>query len=478
MEEARDVLTKLGVTFGDIRAVEKKLEWLQIRNDSVETASDSVSQGFGVRALVGDAWGYVASPILTRDEVIRCAHEAVRIAQSTRPSALRTVDFGLPNPQQGTWHTPVEIDPFDDMRTADKIDRLMAISKAIRKTPNVMVAKALQLALRCKTELVSTEGTEISQEVTICGGGISATAEKAGEIQQRAYPKHFEGNIQSGGWERFEALGLEGASERVAQEAVALCTAPVCPTRKDATIILDGNILSLQIHESCGHPTELDRAFGEEISLAGGSFLTPDRLQSNFHYGSELVTLFADATTQHGSGTFGWDDEGTPAHRTDLVRNGRFAGYLSGRAAAQRIGLPSAGALRAQGWRNIPIVRMINVNLEPGTWALDDLIADTDDGFLIDGSKSWSIDDRRVNFQFGCELAREIKGGKLGQIYRNPVYTGITPTFWRGCDAICNADHWNMWGYLNCGKGDPMQLMYVGHGAAPARFRGVEIGTT
>jgi TldD protein len=356
---------------------------------------------------------------------------------------------------------------------------LRELTRVLGRPTQVRVAEATAHALRVRTWLVSTEGTHIAQETVHVGGCISTTAEVDGEFQVRTYPKHYDGNVVSGGWEAFEALDLMGHCERVSQEAVALCTAPTCPEIKGATVILEGGILSLQVHESCGHPTELDRAFGEEVSLAGASFLTPNRLNETFRYGSDIVTLYADATSSSGCGTFGWDDEGTPAHRTDLVKDGLFVGYLSGREAANRVERPSAGSLRAEGWYNIPIVRMININLAPGSWTFDDLIADTDDGILLSNSKSWSIDDLRLNFQFGCELAQEIKGGKLGQIYRNPVYTGITPRFWQSCDAICNQDHWKMWGYLHCGKGDPMQTMHVGHGVAPARFRGgVDVGST
>ena len=471
-------LSELGVRYADIRVVDREQEMLQVRNEEVDSAWTTRDRGFGVRALVGDAWGYSASANVSDAEISRCVDEAVAIARTGAPAARRVVDLGGPSPQRGEWQTRVERDPFDQVSAAEKVEALVSLSRTLRRTPHVVVAKALAHCLRTTTHLCSTEGTLIRQRTVHTGGGIAATAERNGEVQQRTWPKHFEGNIVSGGWERWVGFALEREAPRVAEEAVALCTAPVCPTRDDATVILDPSILSLQLHESCGHPTELDRAFGEEVSLAGASFLTPDRLGAGYRYGSDLVTIYADATSEAGCGTFGWDDEGTPAHRTDLVSRGIFTGYLSSRESARRVGLPSAGSLRADSWRSVPIVRMINVNLEPGQGSFDDLIASTEDGVLISGSKSWSIDDLRLNFQFGCELAREIRGGKLGQLYRNPVYTGITPRFWRGCDAICGPEEWQMWGFLHCGKGDPIQTIHVGHGVAPARFRGVRIGTT
>jgi TldD protein len=248
------------------------------------------------------------------------------------------------------------------------------------------------------------------------------------------------------------------------------------------TIILDGPQLGLQVHESCGHPIELDRVFGSEAAFAGTSFLTPEKYGS-FRYGSDIVNLTADAVTPTGLGTFGYDDEGVPAQHSDIVKNGMFVGYLTSRETASQLRrlhpdapARSNGSMRSDGWNHVPIIRMTNVSLQPGQWTLDDLIADTDDGIYMITNKSWSIDDKRLNFQFGTELAYQIKNGKLGQMYKNATYTGMTPKFWANCDAICNEDLWHVWGTPNCGKGQPIQVAHTGHGAAPARFRNVQVG--
>jgi TldD protein len=293
-------------------------------------------------------------------------------------------------------------------------------------------------------------------------------------VQTRSYPNSFGRQAGTAGWEFIEGLQLAENAERVASEAVELLSAKQCPSGV-TTLILDGTQLALQVHESCGHPIELDRVLGMEAAYAGTSFLTVDKLES-FRYGSELVNIVADATSPAGLGTFGYDDEGVPAQRTPIVRDGVFVGYMSSRETAPVIGQTSNGTMRADGWNHIPLIRMTNINLEPGTWTLDDLIADTDDGIMMAVNKSWSIDDKRLNFQFGTELAWEIKGGKKVALLKNATYTGITPEFWGGCDAICNRDHWQLWGTTNCGKGQPSQTMYVGHGVAPARFRGVRVG--
>ena len=466
-----------GARYGDLRAIRRAQEGLEVRNEVVDRAFATDDFGFGVRVLVGDAWGFAAADGLDEASVFAAVDQALAIAHACAPAATRPVGFGARPPERGRYTTPHDVDPIDAVSPGEKVALLTELTAAMRRVTHVVSAVASTVAVRTDTWFVSTEGSRLRQRTLVTGGGITATAHRDGETQQRTYPKHFEGNVQSGGWERFLALDLKGNARRVAEEAVALCTAPVMPAGR-ATVILDPSILSLQVHESTGHPTELDRAFGEEISLAGGSFLTPDRAGGDYVYGSSAVNLYADATTPLGAGTFGWDDEGTPAHRTELVREGRFVGYLSGHDAASRLGVQSAGSLRTTAFHHVPIVRMINVNLAPGQVPLDELLADTEGGFYVSQPKSWSIDDRRLNFQFGCEAAWRIEGGRLGTLYRNPVYTGITPRFWAGCDAIANEDAWSVWGYLDCGKGDPIQTIHVGHGVSPARFRDVEVGST
>jgi TldD protein len=306
------------------------------------------------------------------------------------------------------------------------------------------------------------------------GAGIEATAVAEGEIQTRSFPNSFGRQQGKAGYEYIREQGLVDHAQRIAEEAVALLSAPPCPSTV-TTLILDSTQLALQVHESCGHPIELDRVLGEEASFAGTSFLTRDKLGA-FRYGSPIVNIYADATIPGALGSFGYDDEGVPAQRTAIVKDGIFVGYLTSRESAALLGQRSNGAMRADGWNRIPLIRMTNVNLEPGSWAFDDLIADTDDGIYMAVNKSWSIDDKRLNFQFGTQIAYEIKNGRLGQMLKNATYTGITPQFWGSCDAICNGEHWQVWGLPNCGKGEPIQSAHVAHGTAPARFRNVRVG--
>jgi TldD protein len=321
----------------------------------------------------------------------------------------------------------------------------------------------------------ASDGSFTEQVITHIGSGIEANAIDGDEHQRRSFPIDT-GAWQSAGYEYVRGLGLAERAVRIATEAVELLSAPQCPPGR-TTIILDPSQLYLQVHESCGHPTELDRVFGTEASYAGTSFLTTDKLDAGFRYGSDLIDIVADATAPGGLGTFGWDDEGVAAQSVPLVKEGIFVGYLSSRETAPRIGRRSGGAMRADGWNRIPLIRMTNVNLlpKPGM-SLEDIIADTDDGLYLATNRSWSIDDRRLNFQFATEVAYEVKGGKLGRMLRNPTYTGITYEFWRSCDAVADARSYVMIGTPNCGKGEPGQIGHVGHGTSGARFRDVQVG--
>ena len=292
-------------------------------------------------------------------------------------------------------------------------------------------------------------------------------------MQTRSFPNSFGRHQICAGWEAIEAFDLPGNAERMAEEAVALLTADPCPAGT-MTVILDATQAAMQVHELCGHPTELDRVLGHEAAYAGTSFLTPDLL-GTFRYGSEHVTLTADSTRAPGLGTFGWDDEGVAAQRSVLVDQGVFTGYLSSRETAAAIGQLSNGTMRADGWSRLPIIRMTNINLEPGTSSLEEMIATTEHGVFLEMNRSWSIDDRRLNFQFGTQNGWEIVDGKRTRLVRNPIYSGQTPEFWRSCDAVAGPSEWRMYGVVNCGKGQPSQLMHVGHGAAPCRFRNVRV---
>ena len=475
-----------GASYADIRIVRRQTQNITVKNGVVEGVSDNESQGFGVRVVVDGAWGFASSALLSPAEVDRVTALAVQIARASALFKVHDVQLGPPATHTGSYRTPLQTDPWQ-VALEDKIDLLLKANTGLRR-PGVMVATSSLAFWRETKCFANSEGALIEQEITESGGGIEAMAvdPERGEVQKRSFPNSFGRDQRQEGWEAILRMDLAGNAERIGEEAVALLSADECPSTV-TTVILGPTQLALQIHESCGHPIELDRVFGTEASYAGTSFLTPDKYQS-FRYGSELVNLTADArpdgASAGGLGTFGWDDEGVPAQSVPIVREGRFVGYLTSRETAQQLrqivgdGAPetSGGAMRADGWNRIPLIRMTNVNLEPGEWEFDDLIADTDEGIYMEMNRSWSIDDKRLNFQFGTEIAYEIKNGTLGRMLKNASYTGITPEFWGNCDAICNANHWRVWGTPNCGKGQPSQLAHTGHGAAPARFRNVQVG--
>ncbi|MCG2769307.1 MAG: TldD/PmbA family protein [Anaerolineae bacterium] len=472
-DRALNMAQLLGASYADIRIVRRHTQVVTVRDGRVEALSLDEDQGFGVRVIVDGAWGFAAGSLIELAEVDRVATQAMKIARASSMVKVGGVSIGPPEVHVGTYRTPVEIDPFG-VSLEDKISLLLAADEAMRKVKGLAVAEGSLEFIREHKIFASTEGSYIEQEIIESGAGLEATAVGEGEVQKRSYPNSFGRHQGTAGYEFVQALDLAENAPRIAEEAIALLTAPVCPSGV-TTVILGATQLALQVHESCGHPIELDRVFGTEASYAGTSFLTVEKL-GTFRYGSPIVNITADATILGGLGTFGYDDEGIPAQRTPIVREGMFVGYLTSRETAARLGQRSNGTMRADGWNRIPLIRMTNINLEPGNWDFEDLVADTDDGIYMELNKSWSIDDKRLNFQFGTEIAYEIKRGKLGCMFKNTTYTGITPQFWAGCDAICNEKHWNVWGTPNCGKGQPSQVSHVGHGTAPARFRNVQVG--
>jgi TldD protein len=473
-DRALDTAVSLGAGYADARVVRRLSESISIKSGRVEGVASGETEGFGVRVLVDGAWGFSSSHVLTAAEADRVAGEAVRIARASATALRNPVVLDDRPTASGTYETPVGEDPFA-IPLETKIADLLAADEAATGVEGIAFTESVYGALREWKAFAASDGSFTEQTITHVGAGLEANAIGGDDHQRRSYPDAG-GGWQAAGYEYIRGLGLRERAGPLAEEAVALLSAPQCPSGK-FTIILDPSQLYLQVHESCGHPSELDRVFGTEASYAGTSFLTPDKLQEGFRYGSDLITIVADATAAGGLGTFGWDDEGVAAQAVPLVQNGIFVGYLSSRETAPRIGRHSGGAMRADGWNRIPLIRMTNINLlpQPGM-SLDEIVADTDDGLYLASNRSWSIDDRRLNFQFATEVAYEIKGGKKGRLFKNPTYTGITYEFWRSCDAVGDERSFVMLGTPNCGKGEPGQVGHVGHAVPGARFQNVQVG--
>ncbi len=463
------------VRYAEVRFVDETSEQLRVRDGRPEQVTSARARGVGIRVLGAKTWGFACTGEVTEASVVLAARQALAVARASARITSVAVVFPEAAAAIGVYETEILEDPFA-IPLADKITAIDAPVRALlaRGKP-IQSADAWMEWVRLHKWLLTTEGTDTRQAFIYGTCGMQVVAiDDAGQAQKRSYPTWQGGDGFQAGYERVAALDLMGHVDRIADEAIALLRAPACP-EGTRDVILESSQVALQIHESCGHPTELDRAMGSEISLAGGSFMQP-ALLGKLRYGARIVEIVADSTTPGGMGTFGWDDEGVVSGKRPLVQEGLFVDYLSSRETAARLGLRSTGTMRADGYNRTPIIRMVNVSLAPREGTLDALIADTKDGILFECDKSWSIDDLRLNFQFSCEIAWEIKNGKKTRMLRDPFYTGITPEFWGSCDAVCGPEELKLWGFTTCGKGDPMQAMQVGHGASPARFRDVTVG--
>jgi TldD protein len=475
-DQLQDVLASVGrpaLRYADIRYTVTHQQDVRVRNGEVDHLASTVDRAAGVRVLVGNGWGFAATSDISEHSLRATARRALEVAAASNIASTVEVVLSEIEPHVARWASSYEIDPWS-VPLNRKIDHLLQATEPMRGDPRIHQVSGDISSYRQEKIFASTVGSYIEQSTTEMGGGIEAVAIAGDEFQRRTYPNPFGGDFQASGWEFIEQLALARRALQIRDEAIALLTAPKAPSGR-FDLIVGSSQLALQVHESCGHPTELDRALGLEISLAGGSFLQPDML-GNFRYGSDLVNIVADATVPRSIGSFGFDDDGVPAQRFHLIREGMFVDYLTGRDTAPILGRRSNGTVRAENAARIPIIRMTNINLEPGTMPLAEMIAQTRRGIFVDTNKSWSIDDLRLNFQFGCEVAWEIENGRLGRLLKNPLYTGSTPQFWRSCDAVGDSASWQIWGLPNCGKGDPMQTMRVAHGAPAARFRDVEMG--
>ena len=460
-----DALQK-GASYCDVRFVINQEEEILVRGVSPERVSSKLDQGYGVRVLYDGAWGFAAGQ--KPDEA---ASKAVKVARASALAKKKEISLAELESYTDSWEPAVKKDPFK-VPIEEKISLLLDCGKALLEPEDVKVSQAVMIARKQEKWFYSSEGAQIHQKIVYCGGGIAAVSVKNGEMQKRSYPSSFEGDFSQEGYEFIESLHFHDNCQRIAEESGALVDAPNCPSEKK-DIVLESSQLALQVHESCGHPTELDRALGYEASYAGTSFLTLEK-KGNFVYGSPQVTIVADSTVPKGLGTFGYDDEGVKACRTVLIDKGIFSGYLTSRETAFQLGEQSNGAMRATGFNFMPLIRMTNINLMPGDYTLEELLEDVKEGVYMETNRSWSIDDKRINFQFGCEIGYMIENGELNGMVKNPSYTALTPEFWGSCDAV--GKDWYLWGLPNCGKGEPSQTMFVGHGAAPARFRNIQVG--
>jgi len=459
--------------YADARWVDRSHEALTVVDGAIESVDIVDEEGVGVRVRVDGAWSFAATQTLSREGLQEALARALALAEA-EPRRPAPTPLAPVAPARGSWRSPCAIDPFG-VALEEKLALLLAADEAMAGDPRLGRRGAFCVAERAVKAFASTEGAACEQSVVECGGGMVAVAVADDDLQLRSYPSGHGGDVAQAGWEHVVGLDLPAHGAEVAEEAVALLTAPPCP-EGTMTVVIDSEQVALQLHESIGHALELDRMLGYEAAYAGTSFVRPEDLGA-LRYGSDALNVTADAVLPGALGTYGWDDEGVAGQRTALVVEGRLVGALSSRETAGAVGLEaSSGAMRADGFARQPLVRMPNVSLEPGDGGtLADLVAGVDDGLYLQTNRSWSIDDRRLQFQFTTQLAREIKGGELGGLRRNALYAGHTPRFWSGLDAVGSPSAQQVHSFTKCGKGEPGQFAHVSHATPPARFRDVDV---
>jgi len=468
-----DICKKSGVEYADARVVEMTYESLTVKKGELSGIENSISKGVGIRVIVDGAWGFASTNDLSESSLKKNVQLAVNIGKASSHLIKQKVLLTQDKIYQDTWSSPYVVDPFK-VSWEDKVGLLMECDKILTEDKRIVDSRVHMSFSKEVQWFVSSEGSRIRQQILRSGGGMTATASNGDEFQRRSFPASF-GQYYQGGYEVIQGFDLIENAKNTGKEAIELLDAPQCPSGKK-DLILHGEQLALQIHESIGHATELDRVLGLEANYAGRSFVTLEK-KGNFKYGSKLMNIVADPTCPMGLGTYGYDDDGVRAKRFHVIKDGIFENYLGNREFASAVNETESRACnRAQGWKHIPIVRMPNLSLMPGGGTLEDIISDTKDGIIVDTVKSWSIDQYRYNFQFGMEAGWVIKDGKISYMVKNPTYQGITPEFWGKMDRVAGFSEWKLNGVPNCGKGQPMQVAEMSHGCSPARFKNIEVG--
>jgi TldD protein len=468
---ALDTAKSKGASYSDIRICRYKNQYIFGRDRRIEEVADTEDMGFGIRAIVNGAWGFASSYKLEKEEVQRIAALAVEVARSSSRSLKQPVEL-VPEPAyQDHWQSPIQKNPFK-IPMEKKIDLILKINEEMLKVDGIKVATAFLNFNEMWKYFASTDGSFIEQDLIFAYPSMTAVAVGAGDSQTRS----IQVPPEQKGYELIESIDWIEKARKTAEEAVQKLKAKQGVAGKKDLILMPSH-LCLTMHESIGHATELDRALGWEADYAGTTFVTPDKL-GTLKYGSPLMNIVGDKLLPNALGTVGYDDDGVKARRFYIIKEGIFVGYQTTRELARFVKeKESKGCAFADSWSSFPMQRMPNIWLKPGEkpLTLDQLISDTKDGLLFDGTGSFSIDHQRYNFQFGGDAIWEIKNGKIGDMVKNIAYQSKTTDFWGSLDAVCSQEFWENWGVFGCGKGEPPQSARMGHGSAPARFRQVNI---
>jgi TldD protein len=473
---ALETATAAGASYADVRIADYNRQSIFTREARVRSVQDSEDRGFGVRVIVEGTWGFAASAEITTGEIARVAKRAVALARANSRLQKEPVRLAPVERHVAVWNTPIESDPFE-VPLAEKVELLLSVNAAALAVAGVSFCSSQMMFVREHKFFASTEASYIEQTLHRCSPSFTVTSvdRKRSSFQTRGSYTDPQGR----GYEYVTGYPWLEDARAAGEDAVAMHSAPtVEPGPRD--LILHPSHLWLTIHESIGHPTELDRALGFEANYAGTSFLTVDKM-GTFQLGSELVSFNGEKTHPGALATCGYDDDGVATGEWPMVVNGLFVDYQTTRDQAHWIGRErSHGTSYSQSWKDVPFQRMPNINMVPGKkpLTLDQLIAETDDAILIKGTGSYSIDHQRYNFQFGGQTFYQVKNGKIAGLLKDVAYQSRTPDFWRSCDAVCSADEYYVGGSFYDGKGEPGQVNAVSHGCTPCRFRQISVLNT
>ncbi|KIF83763.1 peptidase C69 [Noviherbaspirillum autotrophicum] len=460
------------VDFCSLRLVEERSEHLTVRQDVLQPPTTGVDSGAMITVMHRGGYGYAATCDLSEaglKEAIRRARHWAQV--SAGRSVVDYAAIALPRPA-GSYAGPAACEPAAASRK-DLIALLMRESRACRIDARIVDWQASLWTVDASQRYLTADGADIFQQFRYAIPSLVATASEGAETQTRSLGGQYNGYCRQGGLDVLEHAAFDGAGRRVAREALALLAAPNCPSGRMDLLLMPEQMM-LQIHESIGHPLELDRILGDERNFAGTSFVTLDMF-GHYRYGSGLLNVTCDPTRPEQFASYRWDDDGCAAERTYLIRDGVLERPLGGAVSQARAGLAGVATARACGWNRAPIDRMANLNIEPGGSSLDDMIRSVERGVLMDTNVSWSIDDSRNKFQFGCEVGRVIEDGELKGLVKNPNYRGISATFWRSLKAVGDESTHSVMGTPFCGKGEPSQVIRVGHASPACLFGDVDV---
>jgi TldD protein len=471
-EKVKQILDKLNtpdIAFADVRITKTDEEQIFFQNGYLRSFGSSLdSYALGIRVLINGCWGFAGTRNLDENSI----ENTIRRAKGNAVHGSRFIKQPvilkpIPPTRKDTSYLP-GINPFT-MQTEEKLAYLQNLAQKIKPHDKIVHSYCYGTFFHQDKYYGNTEGTLTSDSFFHTLPSMLVVASDGNQIQTRNWPGHM--SAGRGGFELFYAYEFEQNADRIIKEATDLLSAPVIADER-ADLIIGGGHLALQLHESVGHATEADRILGMEISYAGKTFIKPAMIGS-YKYGSELVNIYSDSSDDRGMGYHPVDDEGVPGQKVDIIRNGILVNQQTSRDIAHRLALQPSSNMKASFGDDIPLVRMTNFCLAPGQGSLDDMIASTEKGYLVDFTKTWSIDDNRNNFQFTTEIGWKIKDGRITGIVKEPTYFGITTEFWNACDGICGPEEWKYHGTFHCGKGEPGQIMQLSHGVAPARFKDV-----